>query len=88
MGAAALIALAFPAIPLIHGLLAGTIAVSSLSIMQMATLADAGVTAVKIGRKVVMIERDLKRHRTRGPSAPATLCFQGAPSGLAARFCD
>jgi len=83
----ALVALAFPAIPLIHGLLAGTIAVSSLSFMQMATLADAGVTAVKIGRKIVMIEHNLKRHRTFGPSAPATLCFHGAPSGLAARFC-
>ena len=83
----ALVALAFPAIPLIHGLLAGTIAVSSLSVVNLITLADAGITTVKIGRKAIMVEQYLEKHRRYKPSPPVMLCFRSPGSDMVAHFC-
>lgn len=77
---------------LIAALIAGKITLSALGVADWALLAQAGFTAARlavvVGKK---IEKDFPRGSPGGRDAnapPLLLCFQGAPSAQAARFCN
>ncbi len=82
------------AILLIAGLVAGKIALASLGIPEILTLASAGFTVAQVGVKVGQrLAKSPRFHRLpRGGvliemEREPRLCFQGAPSGWAARVC-
>lgn len=83
---------------LIAGLIAGKIALASLTVADIATLAGAGISVAKIVALVGQgVEQGFKRKPVgargarlsagAGGSPAQILCFRGAPSAQAARFC-
>lgn len=81
---------------IIASLLGGSLAISALTIGQIATLAGAGVTiaqvAGQLAKGIKLPAGTIRRHEAYkrvsiSAEPPSGVCFTGAPSGRSAHFC-